>query len=252
MQKALSVLELLASEPRGLRITEIAKSAALPYATAHRIVSTLQDMGYIQPDYDSGRYYMGLKVLRWQAAVLQRLSLPRIAYPHMVGLMMQVKETVHIAVLDDGEVVYLNTVLSPRSLSMYTLTGKRAPAHCTALGKVLLAYLPEAEVRRIANVKGLTAFTAHTITDIEQLLSVLQRVRERGFSIDDQELEVGVRCVASHVVNHEDRTIAAVSVSAPAQRLGDDAIPVVVSALRDACRAISKELGASSSDIEPM
>lgn len=244
LERGMAILELLAHQPRGLNMTEIAQSVGLPYATAYRLVQTLCDLGYLDFDPKGSVYTLSLRVLRWQGAVLQRLSIPRIAYGPMLELMETFQETVHLAVLDDGEVVYLETVIGSRSLSMYTQTGKRAPAHCTALGKVLLAYRSPREVQAIVERRGLTRFTPNTIGELDQLMEELERIRRQCFAIDNEEMELGVRCVASYVVNHEGRVVAAISLSAPASRIQDHGIDEIAEAVVQTCKTVSRDLGA--------
>jgi len=250
VEKALKILDLLANEHQGLRVSDIAKAVSVPYTTAYRLISTLEDAGYIHSIPDTRRYTLSLKILHLYRGLNRRLNLNQVCFPHMLQLMERVGETVHLAVLDDGEVVYVNSVLSPRSPAMYTEVGKRAPVHCTALGKALTAYLPAEAVRSILRRKGMEARTGNTLREPGEFLAELRWVRQRGYAVDNEESELGVRCVASTVVNFLGEVVAAVSVSAPVGRMPLEKIPEVAKRVVETCDAISTHLGASPAQIE--
>lgn len=250
VEKALKILDILADEHQGMRVSEIAKAVSVPYTTAHRLISTLERAGYIHANPDTGRYTLSLKILHLYRGLSRRLNLNQVCYPHLLRLMESLGETVHLAVLDDGEVVYVDTVLSPRSLVMYTEVGKRAPVHCTALGKVLTAYLSDDEVRSILARKGMESRTRNTLETPEAFIRELQVVRQRGYAVDNEEIEIGVRCVASSVVNFLGEIVAAVSVSAPVGRLPAEKVADVARRVIETCDAISKEIGASPAQLQ--
>jgi|LSQX01.1.fsa_nt_gb DNA-binding IclR family transcriptional regulator len=249
VEKALRVLDLLAEHYYGLRVSEIAQLTGVPYSTAHRLVSTLEANGYTIGSPDTGRYSLSLKILHLYRGLNHRMNLNQICFPFLSQLMEKYRETVHLAVYNDGEVVYLNTIVSPRSLAMYTEPGKRAPIHATALGKVLAAYLPESQVLAVLKAKGMRQFTPNTIVSPEKYLEALQWVRTHGYAVDNEEIELGVRCVASSLIDHNGQVIGAVSVSAPAARLTLDMISQVAESVMATCDAASRALGATETAI---
>jgi DNA-binding IclR family transcriptional regulator len=165
------------------------------------------------------------------------------ALPFMRKLLETFRETVNLGVLYQGEVVYLQILESTRSMRMSAQPGQRNPVHCTALGKALIAYLPEADLQAIVALRGLPALTPRTITTLEQLQAELARVRSRGYAIDDIENEKGVRCVAAPIFNHQDEVIAAISLSGPADRMSYTQMEVMGKELLAGTRAISQRLG---------
>lgn len=249
VEKALKILDILAAEHQGLRVSDIAKRVGLPYTTAHRLVSTLEDAGYVHVVPDTGRCTLSLKILHLYRGLSRKMNLNQISFPHLLKLMEDLGETVHLAVLNDGEVVYIDTVVSPRSLVMYTEVGKRAPVHCTALGKVLTAYLPEDEVRSILSRKGMPRRTPGSMTTPEEFLAELRRVRQLGYAVDNEEIEIGVRCVASSIIDHMGEVVAAVSVSAPTGRLPLENIPHIARLVTNTCDAVSRDIGTSPAQL---
>jgi len=250
VDKALRVLDLLAEHYHGLRVSEIAELTGVPYSTAHRLVSTLEASGYIVGSPDTGRYSLSLKILHLYRGLNHRMNLNQICFPYLSQLMEQYRETVHLAVYNDGEVTYLNTIVSPRSLAMYTETGKRAPIHATALGKVLAAYLPEHQVLAALAARGMKQFTPNTIVTPEKYLEALQWVRAHGYAVDNEEVELGVRCVASSLIDHNGQVVGAVSLSAPAARLTLDMVDEVADSVMAICDAASRALGATETAIQ--
>ncbi|HHV93067.1 MAG TPA: IclR family transcriptional regulator [Firmicutes bacterium] len=249
VEKALRILDLLAEHYNGLRVSEIAQLTGVPYSTAHRLVCTLETNGYITGSPDTGRYSLSLKILGLYRALNHRMNLTQICFPYLSQLMEKYWETVHLAVYNDGEVVYLNTIVSPRSLAMYTEPGKRAPIHATALGKVLAAYLPEDQVLAVLAEKGMKRFTPNTIVSPEKFLEALQWVRTHGYAVDNEEVELGVRCVASSLINHNGNVVGAVSVSAPSARLPLEKIGEIAESVMATCDAASRALGATEAAI---
>lgn len=250
VDKALSILDLLAEQHYGLRVSDIAHRMDIPYSTAHRLVSTLEANGYVVCSPETGKYALSLKILQLYRGLSHRMNLNQISFSHLSQLMEKYGETVHLAVDSDGEVVYLDTIVSSRSLAMYTETGKRVAIHATALGKVLAAYLPETEVRAILISKGMKQFTPNTIVTPTEFMEELERVRANGYALDNEEFQLGVRCVASSLIDHSGQVVGAVSVSAPASRLAPDRVNEIAQSVVATCDAISRELGATKRAIQ--
>jgi IclR family KDG regulon transcriptional repressor len=242
VERALALLERVDGTAKGSGITELSRRLGWGKSTVHRLCSTLEHRGYLVHDASTGRYRLSLRLFQVGSAALNHLDLPARVTPALRSLGDAVEETVHLAVLDGQEIVFIGKVESGRPLQLHSQVGRRAPAHCTALGKVLLAHAdPELQTRVLAG--RLKRYTPGTIVDPPTLRRVLQAVRERGFAVDDQEFEEGIRCIAAPVRDYTGRVVAALSVSAPAGRLGPDRDRGLAEVVKAAARRASGELG---------
>lgn len=243
LAQGLEALERLGGAPRGLTLMELARSLRWGKATAFRYLSTLVAAGYLDLDGDSRRYRPTVRVLRLGGNFLARLSLTDIALPHLEALSRRLGETTNMAVLDEAEVVYVARVGGKRILSTNLGVGSRLPAHCTSMGKVLLAWLPEAERERILSRARLEAFTPQTLSDPARLREALRAVRRQGYALNDQELDLGLRSCAAPVIDARGAAVAAINASFTSARftraeLEKRAAPAIVAA----ARAISEVL----------
>ncbi len=243
LDRALDILETLAGDDEPVRLVDLASRLGLHKSTVHRLVATLARRRYVERDRNTGHYRLGLKVFELGSWFFNRMELRQEARPHMQELVDQTLETAHLGVLDEGQVIYIEKVESPQRVRMYSELGKRAPAHCTGMGKVLLAHLPEEELDGLISLRGLKRFTSNTITDPEQLKDHLARVRAQGFAIDDTEHEEAIRCVAAPVRNYRNEVVAALSISGPASRLSRERLAQLADLVRAAALRISRRLG---------
>jgi len=243
LDKSLSVLELLLQKDSAMNMTELSEKLELYPSTIHRILDTLKYRGYVEQDPHTQKYQLGLKALELGMAKLHQMDLVREATPYLKELVNQCNETVHLGVLEEGEVLYLAKEESSQTIRMISYVGKRAPLHCTALGKVLLAYLPAEERKKILGKRELPRLTENTITDKRELEKELDKVREQGFALDREENEKDVRCVAAPIRNYQGEVIAAVSVSSPIFRIDKNAQNDLKEALIETSKNISKRLG---------
>lgn len=241
--RAMDALDLLAAAPRGLALRQLTQSMGLSKSTTHRLVSGLVSCGLVQLCPETRRYRLGLRLLELSAALLDSIDVREQARPFMQQLSDLSRETVHLGVLDRFEVVFIGHIESPESVRMSVRVGRRAPAYSTSLGKVLLAGLDDAELSRYLREHQLAALTPNTITDPERLLAVLHQVRSRGYSMDDEENRVGVRCLGAPVRDHTGRVVAAISVSGPAFRLTRERAGELVESLIHVSDGISERMG---------
>jgi IclR family acetate operon transcriptional repressor len=218
VERALTILHLFILGEAEISLSEISQRVGLHQSTVFRLLATLSSAGFTEQDPHTGRYRLGPAALALGQAYLRHSDLRQIAEAPLARLRDQSSETVHLATLQGTQVIYLEKLpgLHPIGL-MSSRVGDRSPAHCTGLGKALLAYVPEAELRQ-AYAGGLKEFTPHTITRLPPLLAELERVRREGFAVDDEEHEQGVVCVAAPVFD-TDRVVAAISASGPADRI---------------------------------
>ncbi len=203
---------------QGLTLTELARVLGWTKTTTFRYLATLASLGYLELEPRSRRYRPTVKVLRLGAAYLAALSIPELALPFLEKLSDRFGESVNMAVLDEAEVVYVARVGSRRILSTNLGVGSRLPAHCTSMGKVLLAWLDEASLRRILSGMSFTRLTPRTVIGASRLREALRAVRRKGYAINDQEMDLGLRSCAAPVLDRSGAAVAAVNVSVSSAR----------------------------------
>ncbi len=249
--KTMKILECLSSE-RSLGITELtgrvsAQLELIPMdkSTVYRFLVSLMDLGFVYQDPQTERYGLTLKLFEIGMSVLERLELWREAEPVVKEIARVTGETVHLATLDEDDLVYLGKVESMRTLrvSMMSRVGRSAPAYCTGVGKVLLAYLPRKQLDYILKKEKPIRYTDKTIVRRADLDRELSLIREKGYAIDNEEHEAGVRCVAAPVRNNDSVVCGAVSVSVPTVRLPDKEIPRYRDIIVQAAEEISRRMG---------
>jgi IclR family acetate operon transcriptional repressor len=222
VERALDLLGTFSASEPELTLTELSARVNLSASTTYRLLVTLESRGYVDNNRKTGGYRLGVACVDLATVFLSQLDLRERVLPLLEALREEYRETVHLAILDRNqmEMIYLEKLegLQPIGL-MGSRVGGRAPAHCTGLGKCMLAYLPEVTVHGFYAAHGLRAHTSNTITDVEELLQELVSVRQRGYAIDDVEHELDVKCIAAPVWNHEDAVVGAISVSGPEQRM---------------------------------
>jgi DNA-binding IclR family transcriptional regulator len=240
--RAMKILDVLSSEGEK-SVTEISKSLNFPKSSVHEIISTLMEAGILEKDSDRNRYSLGLKLFELGKQAQANLEVSKVAIPSLRGLHEQLDETVHLTVLDGKEVLYTECFESTKRLRTYSVIGIRAPLHCTAVGKAILAYLDEGEIEEVIQSMGLPKFTENTITDRQRLNGEMKQIRDRGFATDDMEHEDGVCCVGAPVRNHTGKVIASISVSGPSQRMSSSRLEEIAPLVMDRAAEISRRLG---------
>jgi DNA-binding IclR family transcriptional regulator len=243
LDRALAALEILANREGECSLVDLCKEMKLHKSTVHRLAMVLEQHRLVDKNPDTGRYRLGLRLFEFGSKAIAALDLRGRARPYLDRLQRQFGETVFFCILDDGQVFYMEKVESQQSVRTACTVGSRAPAYCTAVGKAMLAELGEPEVGDIIRRWGLKAVTAKTITTPTALRSELKAVRARGYAIDDEEKEDGLRCVSAAVRGHSGKLFAAMSVSGPAFRMTKERIPEVGQAVMRAANELSAELG---------
>ena len=239
LERAFAILEAMADAGGAIGLSQLAAGSGLPLATIHRLVRTLVDLGYVRQE-PSRQYSLGPRLMRLVEGSTKRLGV--LARPYLQRVTDTLGESVNLAVLDGEEIVYVGQVQPSRNfMRMFTEVGRRAEPHSTAVGKAMLAAQPDAEVLEVLKRTGMPGHTEHTITGHEAFLADLARVRERGYALDNEEQELGVRCVA--VAVPDTPRAMAMSVSGPLPRMSDAAIAAAVPVLRRAAAEFSTELG---------
>jgi len=241
LHKGLEVIDCFTRQ-KSWSLAELAAELGQPKPTIFRILHTIEAFGYLQKDPETGRYSLGMRMHTLGSAAVRHEQLRWQALPPLQDLARDTGETVHVGILYDGEAICVQAVDGTRLVRMHAFVGKRTPAHAGALGKVLLAQLPDAEVDALA-ARGLASFTAHTITDPAALRAALHQVRAQGYALDDEEMEPGLRCLGAAITDHTGRPCAAVAVSVPAMRMDAARIAALVPQVKATAGRISRMLG---------
>lgn len=240
---ALDVLEYLANQQCGVGVTHLAERLGLNASSAHHILKTLQARGFVEQHPTSKLYRLGIRCLAVGQAYLAELDLYAVALPHLKWAARECGETVTLAAFDGPDIVPLAFAPGSHTLRSQGAPASRQNAHATALGKVLLATLTAQELDDFVAGSGLARFTPNTIGTFRQLEAELSRVRQQGYALDLEESELGLCCVGTAVLNHRGETVAAVAISAPSARFGEDRRPFLVDLIRSTARQISARLG---------
>lgn len=243
VDKACMLIEMVSDHPDGIGITELASQVGMYKSTVHRLLTTLMNRGYIEQDDQTGKYKLGYTLLDMGMKLLSSIDLRREALVYLQMLATESNEVVHLAILDQGEIVYVEKVESQNTIRMHSRVGKRVPVHATGLGKAILAFLPASETVSIIDKYGLPTLTEHTITERSTFLKSLEDTRAHGYAIDVEENQLGISCVAAPIWDNNRRVIAACSVSGPSVRITPDRMRELVPLVTRTGLQISERLG---------
>lgn len=243
-EKMLVILEYLARQREPVRLLDISKDLGVNVSTVLRFVTALVNKGYAVQDEETSRYYLTYKICALANRVSVKMDIRTIAKPYMEELSRIFGESVCLAVEDNQMVVYIEVVEgSGQILRITQRIGNVAPMHCTGIGKLLLMNYTEAELDQLIQVKGLARFTDHTLTSKWQLREEIEVIRQRGYAYDDEECELGARCVAAPVYDTSGKVIAGISITGPANRLTDSFIKPRIPSLLNIVDTISRKMG---------
>jgi DNA-binding IclR family transcriptional regulator len=241
--KAAAVIDLIASAGTPKSLTALSNELDIAKSTLHGILATLDSIGYISKNIETGEYKLGLRLFELGNIISRKLDERRIAEPYMQMLAEKTGETVHLSVLEDGEVLYINKVESSHSIRIITESGLRLPVHCSALGKALLSGKNNDEILAILKKKGMAKFTETTITEPDGFIAEIEAVRRKGYASDKQEFMVGLRCVAAPIYDINGKVICALSISGPISRMSGELLEVKRKHMTKAAISISRKLG---------
>jgi IclR family acetate operon transcriptional repressor len=246
LRKGLTVLEILAHAGPAT-LSELQQRSGLNRTMAFRIARTLRERGYVRHDPISHRFALSSKLLELGRAATAQLDVVTAAQPHLDDLQTEFGETTNLGVLEDGHTVYVAMAESSRrGLRMASHVGGRDHLHTTSIGKAMLAFMDEQARNDLLSTTERRAVTPHTIVDLDPLLAELAVTRERGYAIDNQENEIGARCIGVPILTATGAPFAAISISGPIGRVGDDLLPTMADRLWAASRDISRRLGHSA------
>jgi len=241
--RATQIINLIASRNNSCTLTEISQTLSLNKSTAHGLVSTLEQMNFLEQNAITGAYQLGIKLFELGQNYLSHIDLRAIVHPQLVELSKAFEETCHLAILNHTEVIYLDKIDSPKSVGILSHIGGRNPSYATGVGKALLADLNNEAICELFKNEPLKKLTSQTITNIPDLIQSLDKVRKDGFAMDIGEIETDLCCIAAPIKNHEGKTIAAISVSAPKTRFSRTRIQEITQAILEKKQHISQKLG---------
>jgi DNA-binding IclR family transcriptional regulator len=244
LTKVLRLLDVLQRNPGGLKLKEISEQTRLNKSTAYRFLSHLEREGYLIRE-EHGVYMLGMRLFELASAANHESTLRRVAAPLMRDLQKVTGETVNLGVLQGTSVVYLEVLESAYDFRLAGQAGGREKVYSTALGKVLAAFLPPEKGEKLIESLQFESITPHTITCADQFREELEKVRNAGFALDNEENFLGCRCIGAPISNSNGEAVAAISVSGPATRVSEASIPIFSTAVRGTAEAIAARIGFS-------
>ncbi|AWB47271.1 IclR family transcriptional regulator [Gemmobacter aquarius] len=239
--KALDVLDMVAGAGRPVRFTELLEQSAYPKATLYRLLQTLTHQGMLAYDPDRQTYSLGVRLVRLAHAAWATSSLAPIARPYLDELSGETGETIHLAQMDNGQVLYVDKRNALKPVEMFAQAGKVGPAYCTGVGKAMLAFLPDEAVERVIQRQSFHSFTAQTLDSPEKLWAELRAIRSRGYAFDREEHEPGIICCAAPILTKAGRVIGALSVTSTTARTTIAALGAVSGRIRETAAKIAAE-----------
>lgn len=243
VDRTLTILEVLSDYNEGLGITEISKLIDLHKSTVYRLLGTLIYKGYVIQDMASNKYKLSLKLYELGCKRVSSMDILKSSKSYTEKLMKRVNEVVHLVIRDENDIVYIDKVEADNTIRMASTIGRRSPLYCTSVGKAILSYLPEEEVKQIWENSKIEKLTEYTITDFNVFQKELAEIKEKGYAIDNEENELGVRCIGAPVFNHNGSIEGAISISGPAIRVTKEKIEEFSNEVKKYAGLISKELG---------
>ena len=242
--KALEILELVASFNRPVRFGELLPVSRFPKATAYRLLQTLADQGMLDYNSQDQTYTPGIHLVRLAHSAWMHFSLARVARPHLDELSKLAGETIHLAQLDHGQVLYLDKRHATRPVEMFSEAGKIGPAYCTGIGKAMLAHLNASDLETVLSQQSFHRYTSSTLTDSKSLLEELDVIKERGFALDREEHEPGIICIAAPILSAQQTVLGGVSITGATGRTSFDHLETLLPDLLTTAKRISETAAA--------
>lgn len=241
--RAMALLNALSFFSQGLTLSELAKKVGLANSTAHRLLTTLQNERYVRFDTERSAWLIGVQAFRVGSTFIRSRDVVTIARPFMRLLMQREGETVSLAVEDQGEVVYLSQVETQQMMRAICGPGGRASMHSSGIGKALLAAYPQEQLQKLMSEMSFDRKTSRTLTTPEEFSRELKKIRDQGYAVDDEEVAVGLRCVAAAVYDENGFPLAAISLSGPTARISRERVAGLGKTVRAIADDITRELG---------
>lgn len=243
VERALTILELLAEKRQGLTTSDISRRTHIPKSSTSYLLRTLVARGYVRRDAQTGQHTLGLRLLSLGGQAMQSMELREVAMPHLRSVVERTRLGSHLAILDHGDAVYIERIESPGFIKMAIWVGRRIAPQVTAVGKALICHLERHDVQEIVAQHRISPASAKTLLSLPKLLEDLAETRRRGYAVDDEEHAQGVRCVAAPVFAASGEVVAAIGVSGTVSQIGDESFPTVGHIVRSAALKLSAQLG---------
>ncbi len=250
IDRTLDIIELLATAKEGLGVTEIGQNIGLHKSTVYRLLTALSDRGYIEKDLKNSTYKIGLKFIEISGLFLKKLELKTEALPYMRKLAEIIGQPVHLAILEGTDVIYIEKVELVNSIRMYSQIGRRVPAHCSAIGKILLAGLDSRSLPEVLKNMKYEQFTPNTLVSKDDLKRAIELVKTEGWAVDNEEHEPNIRCIAAPIIDYTGKIIAAVSVSGDSHIINAESDLETARHVIETAGSISKRMGYLKADQE--
>jgi DNA-binding IclR family transcriptional regulator len=241
LERGLIILEHLAQSRRGVTLSQLTSRLQLPRSTSHALLLTYQRCGYVQRDKETGRYRLGSRLHTLANMALAGHTLRSHCSSLLHRLMQETGATVHLAVMEQGEVILIDRVEPNGTARLATWVGKRMGLHCTALGKAILAHLPPGVFDDLIQRQGLIRYNENTIATVRKLRAACEQIRQLGYAVDDEEEEIGVRCIGAPIYNGNSEVVAAISISGPKEQF--EAIPAKAEVVKRIAALLSQHIG---------
>jgi DNA-binding IclR family transcriptional regulator len=240
LERGLLMLEHMAKSRNGVTLSHLTQKLHVPRSTGHALLLTFQRCGYVQRDDETGRYRLGFRLHALAKIALSGIGLRGRASPLLYQLMQNSGLTVHLAILEEGEAILIDRIEPPGAPKLATWVGKSMGLHCTAVGKALIASLPEEELANMIRRQGLMRYNDNTIGSMRRLRMACEEIQQMGYAVDDEEEEIGVRCIAAPVCNSRGEVVAAISISGTKSQIED--IAIKVARVKETAQALSHYL----------
>jgi len=242
LQRGLRLLHLFSESPRGLTAKQVATLSRLPVSTVHRFLVNLERSGFLNCGGD-GMYHLGIACFAIGQAALGQLDIRRLSLPYLQELNHATRETIHLTVRHGLSAVYVEKLDSPEQLRIHSRIGATVPLYCTAVGKIMLAYMPKEEQDNVVQQLDIKRLTANTVGNLQELQTELYRVRRNGYACDMEEHELHIRCIAAPIWDHDGAVHASLSITAPVVRMTVTRLRQLAPLVQEAGLKISYELG---------
>lgn len=243
VDRALTILELLSENKDGLGITEISSKIDLHKSTVHRLLGTLIYKGFVIQDASTNKYKISLKLYEIGVRKIAGIDMLNASKPYTKALMEKINEVVHLVIRSNNNIIYIDKVEADNTIRMASTVGKRSPLYCTSVGKAMMSLMSEAEIKEIWDNSDIIKLTENTIIDFEKFKVELERIKKVGYAVDDEENELGVRCIGAPVFNIRGEIEGAISISGPTIRVTKDRVEEYSKEVIFYANLISKELG---------
>lgn len=239
----MQLLDVLSQHVDGIGLLELSERVHLSKSTVHRILSTLIANGFVKQHEATGRYHLTMKMFILGSRPIEKLDVVKVARPYLEKLRDLSGEVIHLVIMDGHEILYVDKVEPENTVRMYSNIGKKGTLYSTSVGKAMLSYFEDEDIRSIWNQMDIVERTDYTITDCRSFLEEIRNIREKGYAMDRQENELGVKCMGTAVLDYTSKPVAAFSISGPVQRMTDEKVEELSRYMLDAKKAISQELG---------